>query len=398
VNNFLFYFRSYIKVSYILSGWPLAYVLPRLFFTSLALSVLFAVVAAVRKNLVPATRSWLWTCCIPALFLPYEYFAVFVAQKLNAYPIGYGSATDIVKSVYAILAYLWFAGFLFCLLRTTVNNRRTIRLIKARKVSACAAYFYKFRSRIYLPPDFYASYASGEREMLLAHEQQHIAQHDPLLFRLLQLMQCVFWFCPPIHMAVRFIRHDRELLCDERVTRNYSKREYGLLLIREAEKALSGDRMTAGIAQEPDGVFERVKACAVPFSAKRKTAAAAAAIAAVLVAAGLVGTANPIKNDTEFWICLDGYREFPHIAGAERFVTLSAKGIEIDEIGLYEFLTAQGFELEQTLSVTAQITFWPAFGAHSAVTTGDNFIIETLRTEEIFIPHGSISWIWNILR
>ncbi len=98
--------------------------------------------------------------------------------------------------------------------------------------------------------------------MLLAHERQHVEQHDPLLYSAPEWLNCVFWFCP-VRSAVRPFRRDKELLCDERVQRCFSRREYLmlLLLLREAGKSvLKG--VIAGINADSGTLYKRIKACA----------------------------------------------------------------------------------------------------------------------------------------
>jgi hypothetical protein len=373
---------------------------------TLALSFLIGAVALARKNLTPVVRSWLWAACVPALFLPFEQSILFVMQKLGVTHLFNNTQITVHISLMSALAYLWLIGVVFCLAKTALQNRKTLKLIKACRLGFCAAYFYRFRSRIYLPPDFKSAYTQDEQDMLLAHEKQHVAQHDPLLFWALRLLQCVFWFCPPVHIAVRLIRHDRELLCDERVTRNFSKREYGSLLLREAGKAIPGSFVTAGIASEATGLYERVKACAIPFSVNRKAVIATLCAVALLLAANAMGAANQpasLASDS-IRVVLDGddlppAELLPHIEGAERFVSRTAEGLDMDEKGLYGFLTARGYQPEQRLYVFLNTSYNAFFGRSYTLVSGGRFLVEELETREISYPYigSEMPGLWKLI-
>ena len=327
----------------------------RLLFAALALSLLTACIMLARKKCSPALRSWLWALLIVCLALPFEHSAVFFAQRGAGVPlfITDGPAAAIVQTV---LAYLWFGGFVFFSMRARLRRKRTMRRIKTGKLAGCAAYFFRFRSRVYLPPDFEKAYTPAQKEMLLAHERQHIKQHDPLLFRALEVLQCVFWFCPPVYKAVPLIRHDRELLCDARVTRKYSKREYGLLLLREAEKASPGHAL-AGIASEQGGIFERVRACAIPFSGGGRVAVLALCAAVCVCVVGFIGVVHPICNGADVaLVSADTGGSLLQIEGAERFVSFNEDGVFVDEDGLRGYVGAAGYPPGQKLRVTIFFT------------------------------------------
>ena len=280
------------------------------------------------------------------------------------------------------------------------ERKKTIQLLMLGEIGSCAAYYYKCRSFIYTPPNFEEIYTANERAMLLAHENQHIKQRDPLLFLFLQGIQCVFWFNPFIYKAVQHIRHDRELLCDERVTCDYSKLEYGKLLLNEAQKALPV-YMIAGIASQPSRVYERIVACTRPFSKNKRAAVAVSCIAVFLFAIGAVGFARPIVyHPMETMIVHSDDISFTPIEGFERFIISQPNGIVINQ-GLYQYAVSEGFETDDVLSLIVVQVRRPALFSSSVITRGFMFTVSDLKADEIFIPGYdagfSLRSLWGVL-
>ncbi len=372
----------------------------RVLFTALALCALTAAISHSRLRLSPARRAWLWASCIPALVLPIEASAVSLAQRLNA--------LSVVQSFIAAgaLAYLplalsgiWLAGVIVYIVKTAARRYATLRLLKMGEINSCAAYFVSFRSRVYLPPNFETDYSPEERKMLLAHERQHVKQHDPLLFSALEWLICVFWFCPAIRSAVRLSRRDRELLCDERVTRRFSRHEYGALLLREAGKSVSKGAI-AGINADSAGMYERIKACAAPPATpkSKQKIAAVAVIAACVFAAGLIGVIFPvIETPTSVRVLHGSNNEIMYLDGAERFVSLTGDGAQVDEDGLYDFVKAAGLADDTMLHITTSLSVRPMLFSQYSISVGAGHRVGELRETDIFVPGWSELRPWDWL-
>jgi hypothetical protein len=234
--------------------------------------------------------------------------------------------------------------------------------------------------------------------MLVAHERQHIIQHDTLAYRFLQITQCVFWFNPLIHKAARIIRHDRELLCDERTMQGCCKREYGMLLLREAKKGMPS-HLAVGIATEPVGVYERIAACAAHFPKNRKTGVIVTGIAAAIFVAGSVGFVKPVmESPMEIQVFLSEDTNFSHIQGTERFFFLENDGIALDQKGFYEYALSAGLKPEQRLSVSVMEGKRPTLTSYYTISNGATFAVYQLESEEIFIPYYDAGLnIWSML-
>lgn len=72
--------------------------------------------------------------------------------------------------------------------------------------------------RIVMPADD-GAYSPEERDLIRAHERQHIARSDPRAGALATVFQALCWFNPLVHLAVHVMRLDQELACDAGVLR-----------------------------------------------------------------------------------------------------------------------------------------------------------------------------------
>jgi beta-lactamase regulating signal transducer with metallopeptidase domain len=71
--------------------------------------------------------------------------------------------------------------------------------------------------RIIMPAD---GYTPEERELIRAHEREHVGRKDPRAAALAAVFQCLCWFNPFVHLAARLLRVDQELSCDAAVVRS----------------------------------------------------------------------------------------------------------------------------------------------------------------------------------
>ena len=67
--------------------------------------------------------------------------------------------------------------------------------------------------RIVMPSDD-GAYTAEERDLIRAHERQHIARADPRAGALATTFQALCWFNPLVHLGVHAMRLDQELACD----------------------------------------------------------------------------------------------------------------------------------------------------------------------------------------
>ncbi len=90
------------------------------------------------------------------------------------------------------------------------------------------------RPRIVLPGDFEQRYSALERELVLAHENEHLRRGDLPACALAVALRALFWFNPLVHLATGRFRHDQELACDASVLRRFPhrRRHYGDAMLK----------------------------------------------------------------------------------------------------------------------------------------------------------------------
>lgn len=368
----------------------------RILFAAFALSFLVKLIMSARKKLAPSVRSWLWGLCVPALIIPFEHSALVLAKRLDLPSL---ALTNIFYELWQpILSYLWLAGFIASLVQVRANNKRTLYLLHTRQLRGCAAYFHKGHSSVYLPPDFMTIYTQAEQDMLLAHERQHILQHDPYLYRILSFVKCIFWFNPLIHQAIHLIKQDRELLCDERAIQGRCRIAYGSLLLREARTAMPGYEV-AGIVSEAGDIYERIAACAVPFPQDRKKAVMVACIAVIIFSFGFVGFLYPaMESPMRIQVFLTGEASVTPVEGAEKYAMLERDVISLDQNGLFEYALSMGLRPEQSLYVSVVFGRRPTLTSFSTVSNGFAFAIHELQTELLRYSHHQAGLnLWSVL-
>lgn len=87
--------------------------------------------------------------------------------------------------------------------------------------------------RIVLPAEG-RGYTPAERELIRAHEREHVARKDPRAAAAVAAIQCLCWFNPLVHLAAYLLRLDQELACDAAVIRSRpgARTLYGQTLLK----------------------------------------------------------------------------------------------------------------------------------------------------------------------
>lgn len=194
----------------------------------------------------PAFTLWLWPMLLgalpwlPALPARWHWLAPVIASPGAIAGTGPLNAT---ADFHLPWMALWLAGAAIALLRLAhayVRLRRRCRALPAGLLAHCQrahpeldprrlrlhpqgpAVLCAPRSVILLPADFLQRFDPAQRELILAHEQGHIARHDPLWSLLADVLAALLWFHPLAWLALPRFRLDQELACDERVLRQRS--------------------------------------------------------------------------------------------------------------------------------------------------------------------------------
>jgi len=125
----------------------------------------------------------------------------------------------------AILGGVWLVGVSLALALLVLSQSRFMQ--RARAGQAGPAVVGILVPRMVVPDDYRTRFTEAERGLIRAHERAHIERLDPRVNALMALIQCLGWFNPLIHLAMREARLDQELACDARVMCRLS-RERGL--------------------------------------------------------------------------------------------------------------------------------------------------------------------------
>ena len=194
----------------------------------------------------PAFTLWLWPVLLgalpwlPALPAPWHGLPPMIASSGAIAGTGPLNAT---AGFHLPWMTLWLAGAGIALLRLAhayVQLRQACRALPAALLAHCRrahpgldprrlrlhpqgpAVLCAPRSVILLPADFLQRFDPAQRQLVLAHEQGHIARHDPLWSLLADVLAALLWFHPLAWLALPRFRLDQELACDERVLRQRS--------------------------------------------------------------------------------------------------------------------------------------------------------------------------------
>jgi beta-lactamase regulating signal transducer with metallopeptidase domain len=175
---------------------------------NVAASVAILLVAAarvpVRRAYGPETACSLWL--LPPLTAA-AYVLLRRADLADA-PAPFSSETLILAG--------WAAGALAVAASLLYAQARFIGEVRARRAGPAVVGL--ISPRIVLPADD-GTYSTEERELIRAHEREHVARKDPRAAALAALFQCLCWFNPLVHLAARLLRLDQELACDAAVVR-----------------------------------------------------------------------------------------------------------------------------------------------------------------------------------
>ncbi|MCL4180279.1 MAG: M56 family metallopeptidase [Verrucomicrobia bacterium] len=125
--------------------------------------------------------------------------------------------------------------------RASIGVTRAITLLEMEGLGTPALYGV-FRPRLLLPHGFLDRFSPREIRLVFLHELAHLKAHDILLNWLIALAGAIHWFNPVTWLALRRLRHDREILRDAQVLHRLDPREratYGQTLLKLSE-TLSG--------------------------------------------------------------------------------------------------------------------------------------------------------------
>ncbi len=136
-----------------------------------------------------------------------------------------------------------------------------------------------WRARVLLPADWERSLEKRELRAVLRHELAHVRRKDVLWSALGYLVAAVHWFHPLGWLALRRLRAETELLCDEVALSGHGeaeRKQYGRVLIRMMETfATPPPTAVAAFARHKNDIQHRILMIAQPNQSQRWSRAAA---------------------------------------------------------------------------------------------------------------------------
>ena len=217
---------------------------------SLASSAAIAAVLLLRR---PLRRLGARSAYAAWLLVPVAAGAVIVPAR-EAAQLASADASSIVGFITAIsrpvasvtqwqfpALLIWAVGAVAMAMLFASKQARFMRAVEARDgmpydhvVGHGPAVVGVLRPRVVLPEDFHTRYTAHEQELVLAHEQLHVARGDLAAQALATTFRCAFWFNPLVHFAAARFRVDQELACDADVLQRFpnSRRSYGDVMLK----------------------------------------------------------------------------------------------------------------------------------------------------------------------
>jgi beta-lactamase regulating signal transducer with metallopeptidase domain len=186
-----------------------------------------------------------------------------------------------------MLGGVWIAGSVVAFGLLIWGQARFLK--RARAGKAGPAVVGVLTPRMIVPDDYQSRFTDAERAVIRAHERAHIERLDPRANAVMAVIQCLGWFNPLIHIAVKEARLDQELACDARVMDRLS-RERGLYARTLLKTQLGAHALPLGChwpAPAPHPLEDRVIMLARPKPTLRRTAVGGALVTAMSLTAAV---------------------------------------------------------------------------------------------------------------
>ena len=147
-----------------------------------------------------------------------------------------------------------------------------------------------FGRRILLPAAA-KTWSADRVRVVLLHEEAHAARHDTVIAMIGDAACALYWFHPLAWLVARRARLERERACDDRVlAEGISATDYAAAML-DVARAMTRGHAAAMPMAERSQIEQRIRAILDP-STRRRSAHAAAALIAIILAAPLLASLN----------------------------------------------------------------------------------------------------------
>lgn len=146
----------------------------------------------------------------------------------------------------AVILPVYWSGVILTLVRFLIGlGQICLLFIKGHKTS-CPGYTLVATPRVHLPFSFGRwlfvsrdnTFSEDETEKIIRHELAHIRGWHTADVLLLEIACILLWWSPPVYLYRRSLRTVHEYLADHAVLRTVRRKEYGHLLIRQAQSGM----------------------------------------------------------------------------------------------------------------------------------------------------------------
>lgn len=217
----------------------------------------------------------LWLVCLVFSVFPIRIISIRLdfGKAVREFNMVSGQTAGQAPGIFAywfpyMIFVIWMAGMLYLAVREIRRYKAIDKMLESAvlyrdNIYICdgcnVAFTYGFfRQKIILSSDV----GGQAREYIIAHERQHEKTRDNF-FKLLYMIAKIFnWYNPLMWRGEKHFSHFIELLCDERVTKGYSRQqiyEYAKSLVEMAVEQPVSSFMISGFFTE-GGIRERITA------------------------------------------------------------------------------------------------------------------------------------------
>lgn len=256
----------------ILGGYPAATLAVAFLKANLVAAAVVLAVAPVRilarRAFGPAAAYQLWALPLIAGFLT---FVIDIARPHH---------NPAIFAISPLFVAAWAMGALALAAVFAIAQTRFQAEVRAGRAGPAVV---GFISPVIVMPADDGAYTSEERELIRAHEREHVARKDPRSAALAALLQCLCWFNPAVHFAAYLIRLDQELACDAAVirARPTARALYARTLLKTQ---LAGSALPLGCYWSPPGQHPlEVRIASIKRAAKGSARSAGGTFAAASV-------------------------------------------------------------------------------------------------------------------
>lgn len=271
-------------------------------------------------------------------------------------PAVVAGAPGVVARKLPWLLMIWAAGAGFALARLIFGILTILRITRSATLRAGILYSdlaatpmtWGFLRPVVILPAYAMEWTDAERDVVIRHEQAHIARHDWLWQTLASVTTAMFWFHPLMWLAGIQLRREAESAVDDRILASGAEpSDYAGRLLDVARRlhGVSAPAVAIAMVREPE-LETRVRSILDP--SRRRAAAGlfvrcAIALAAVALILPIAVTRQSVYAQGKVYKVSDGVTAPKLLSKVEPVYTQEAEDAKIeDDVKLQAEITPAG--------------------------------------------------------